>query len=142
MKLFKPILKINFIKTILLCIAMICSTSVIAHYNCGQSNAYFKLLDTVQTVHCYQSDPSKTLNQEMLLNLSKGNEISSIFNTLTEEELSDKKSINVVYKSDYLTLKLDGKLICVSDKGIFVYSKNTLTYIPYTFIKFIKFIFI
>jgi hypothetical protein len=74
----------------------------------------------------------------MLLNLSKGNEISSIFNTLTEEELSDKKSINVVYKSDYLTLKLDGKLICVSDKGIFIYSKNTLTYIPYKFIKFIK----
>jgi hypothetical protein len=75
----------------------------------------------------------------MLLNLSKGNEISSIFITLTDEELVDKRRVVVYYKTDYHQfLKLEGKLMCVSDIGIFVYSKNILTYIPYKLIKSIK----
>jgi hypothetical protein len=128
----------RYIKPLLFIVAILFSTVSVAKFNDSQSNSWHEELDSNQTILSYQIDPSKTLNQEMLLTLSKGNEISSIFNTLDDEELSDKKSINVVYKSNYLTMKLYGKLICVSDKGIFVYLKNTLTYIPYKYIKLIR----
>jgi hypothetical protein len=137
MKHLKPNFKLYLIKSILFSF-VVCSTSVIAHFNCALTNANCKVLDTIQTVNSYQNDPIKPLNQEMLLNLSKGNELASIFNTLPFEALSDKRNVIVTYSSANLTLKLEGKLLCVSDKGVFVYSGNTLTFLPYKLIKFIN----
>ena len=83
-------------------------------------------------------DSSSVLTQEVLSQLSSKNELTEFYFTLSHGDLRNKRSIYVNYKYGNITQKFDCKLLCVSEKGIFAYSKNTITYIPYEKIKFIQ----
>ena len=83
-------------------------------------------------------DSSSVLTQEVLSQLSSKNELTEFYFTLSHGDLRNKRSIYVCYQYGNILQRLNCKLICVSETGIFIYSKNSLTYIPYKYIKFIQ----
>jgi hypothetical protein len=83
-------------------------------------------------------DSSSVLTQEVLLRLSSKYELTEFYFTLSNDDLRDKPRIFLCYQYGNILQRLNCKLICVTENGIFIYSKNSLTYIPYKYIKFIQ----
>ena len=94
--------------------------------------------DNIQVQSRVNDDSSNILTQEVLLKLSSTNELAQIYLPLSIIDIGEKRRIYVNYKYGNITKKLDCKLICISEKGIFVYFKSTILFIPYEKIKFIQ----
>ena len=74
----------------------------------------------------YNYDSLSDISQEVLLQLSAKNEISQINLPLTNYDLSEKRRIYVSYKNGKVMQNSNCKLICVSETGIYTYSKRFL----------------